>query len=85
MGRRSLAGNQLGGTWVGQVVGRGQMVVVGRLGNQVVGRLLVGRLATMAEVVGWRVVGSLAPGCLVVVGSCSNRSQLEHSRASPQR
>lgn len=59
MGRRSLAGNQLG-TWVGQVVGRGQMV--GRLGNQVVGRQLVGRLATMAEVVGWRVVGSLAQG-----------------------
>lgn len=84
MGRRSLAGNQLGGTWVGQVVGRGQMVV-GRLGNQVVGRQLVGRLATMAEVVEWRVVGSLAPGCLVVGGSCSNRSQLEHNRASPQR
>lgn len=84
MGRRSLAGNQLGGTWVGQVVGRGQMVV-GRLGNQVVGRQLVGRLATMAEVVGWRVVGSLAQGCWVVEGSCSNRSQLEHSRASPQR
>lgn len=84
MGRRSLAGNQLGGTWVGQVVERGQMVV-GRLGNQVVGRQLVGRLATMAEVVGWRVVGSLAQGCWVVGGSCSNRSQLEHSRASPQR
>lgn len=84
MGRRSLGCNQLG-TWVGQVVGRGQMVVVGRLGNQVVGQQLVGRLATMAEVVGWRVVGSLAPGCLVEGGSCSNRSQLEHSRASPQR